>query len=212
MTAKQVLPHDAWEDINAGKVVLIDLRPPLIFCQAHPRGAINVLFSKRGLVDRILTVVPRSARFLLLAGTETEGKEASAQVEGAGLALIGVVAGGYDAWRNEGLPVAALAESHLPDLATETAGLVIDVREPFEWEMGCIDGASLIPLGDLRDRVSELPRDRRITIICEAGLRSATAGSLLLAAGFTDVSHVPEGMRGVRAAGLPLSFPETSKI
>ena len=71
---------------------------------------------------------------------------------------------------------------------------LLDVREPFEHDIACIDGATLIPLGELGSRLGELPRGRKIAVHCKSGVRSARAVSLLRDAGFDDVSNVAGGI------------------
>lgn len=62
--------------------------------------------------------------------------------------------------------------------------VALDVREAQEWEDGHIPGATWIPLGELPQRLGELPMDREIIVVCRSGGRSAVATKLLLAAGF----------------------------
>ncbi|MEO8451853.1 MAG: molybdopterin-synthase adenylyltransferase MoeB [Gemmatimonadota bacterium] len=62
--------------------------------------------------------------------------------------------------------------------------LVLDVREPWEWELVRIEGSRLLPLGDLPARLGELPRNGEIVTVCHHGLRSQAAQSLLAEAGF----------------------------
>lgn len=69
------------------------------------------------------------------------------------------------------------------ELAATTAFL-LDVREPTEWQGGCLDGAVNIPLGQLRDRLEELPRDREIWVNCGVGQRAYYACRLLSQHGF----------------------------
>ena len=85
---------------------------------------------------------------------------------------------------------------------------VLDVREPIEWEMGHVPGAVLISLGSLRRQIHVVPRHGRIVVICEAGIRSSTAASVLQAEGFPKVANVSEGTGGYRRAGLPLEYPQ----
>ena len=66
--------------------------------------------------------------------------------------------------------------------------LVVDVREPWETEICRIDGAQLIPMNSLPQRLQELPRDRTIAVVCHAGQRSYYAAAWLLAQGFEAVS------------------------
>ena len=115
------------------------------------------------------------------------------------------------AWNESGLPMEILAEVSVRQLAGAVPGgdiVVLDVREPIEWEMGHVPGAFLISLGTLRERLHELPLEAGITVICEAGIRSSSAASILQAEGFDGVSHVPEGTGGYRRAGLNLAFSE----
>jgi adenylyltransferase/sulfurtransferase len=70
---------------------------------------------------------------------------------------------------------------------------LLDVREPDEYTDGHIDGATLIPLGSLQSRVSELPKDRPIVVYCRSGRRSAEAVSQLRALGFDRAVNLTGG-------------------
>ncbi len=61
---------------------------------------------------------------------------------------------------------------------------LIDVREPYEWQIGHIAGARLIPLGQLPSELSSLDRTREIVVYCRSGMRSANAAEQLRSAGF----------------------------
>jgi adenylyltransferase/sulfurtransferase len=62
--------------------------------------------------------------------------------------------------------------------------LLIDVREPYEWEISRIDGARLIPLGELAGALATLDGTRDVVVYCRTGRRSADAALQLRAAGF----------------------------
>jgi NADPH-dependent 2,4-dienoyl-CoA reductase/sulfur reductase-like enzyme/rhodanese-related sulfurtransferase len=62
--------------------------------------------------------------------------------------------------------------------------LLLDVREPAEHEAGAIPGSTLMPLGSLRDRLDELPRDREIVAYCAVGIRGYLAERILRHHGF----------------------------
>jgi len=91
------------------------------------------------------------------------------------------------------------------DAAEEIAAgaLVVDVREQVEWDAGHISGALLIPLGELGGRVAELPRDRRMVIVCRTGSRSGYAADALYAAGY-DAANLGGGLFAWAAASHPL--------
>ena len=71
---------------------------------------------------------------------------------------------------------------------------LIDVREPFEYEIARIDGAKLIPLGEIAERVDELDREQPIIVHCHSGSRSAQAVRLLQQRGFANVYNLEGGI------------------
>lgn len=74
---------------------------------------------------------------------------------------------------------------HAPEMAARPEGVcVLDVREPLEFKRGHVDGAVHIPLGELRRRMNELPRDREIWVYCYVGQRSYVAARALRQYGF----------------------------
>lgn len=81
--------------------------------------------------------------------------------------------------------------------------LLLDVREPHEWQAGHAPKAKHMALGVVGHRQSELPKDRTIVTVCRSGRRSDTAAKQLRAAGFT-VLNLSGGMQAWAAAGLPV--------
>jgi sulfur-carrier protein adenylyltransferase/sulfurtransferase len=73
---------------------------------------------------------------------------------------------------------------------------VIDVREPFEWEIGNLapQGARLIPLGQLEDRVGEIDPAEEVVVHCRSGKRSADAVRLLQEHGFERAWNLEGGI------------------
>jgi len=72
-------------------------------------------------------------------------------------------------------------------------GMILDVREPFEQAVENVEGSVNIPLGQLRDRLDELPRDKTINVFCRSGQRSYYATRILLQNGF-EVKNISGGM------------------
>jgi rhodanese-related sulfurtransferase len=100
-----------------------------------------------------------------------------------------------------------MREVDLAAFATAHAGgaTVIDVREPDEYASGHVPGARLMPLGRLPRHLGELPRDRRVYVICASGNRSKAAADLLARAGVDAVS-VAGGTGGWQRAGRPVNL------
>lgn len=92
----------------------------------------------------------------------------------------------------------------LPDNAR-----LLDVREQDEWNLGHAPHASHIPLGDLPSRLTELPEQRPLHVICRSGGRSGRAVAFLRANG-VDAVNVSGGMLAWQAAGRPMTSGEGS--
>lgn len=89
------------------------------------------------------------------------------------------------------------------DLVAQGA-VLLDVREPAEWRAGHAPKAHHIPLGQLPQRIRELPAGRPVVTVCRSGVRSRRAASLLAGQG-RQVYDLAGGMRGWVAAGLPVT-------
>lgn len=74
--------------------------------------------------------------------------------------------------------------------------LIIDVREPNEFEAGHIEGAKLMPLGSVEKTVpaAGIAKDQEIVLICRSGNRSAQAYKKLEALGYTNLINIDGGM------------------
>ena len=89
--------------------------------------------------------------------------------------------------------------------------LLLDVRQPEEYEAGHIAGAMLIPLGELEARQEELERDKKIITYCRSGRRSMAAAIALCGLGFEGVHNLEGGIlnwRYVTIMGMPEARPE----
>jgi adenylyltransferase/sulfurtransferase len=71
---------------------------------------------------------------------------------------------------------------------------LIDVREPYEWRIGRIDGAQLMPLGGIYAWAAKLDPNREIVLYCHHGQRSRAAADFLYAQGFTRVANLTGGI------------------
>ncbi len=73
--------------------------------------------------------------------------------------------------------------------------VLLDVREPFEYEVSHIEGSKLIPLGELERRLGELNRNDEMVVYCHVGVRSARAVELLDSRGFKHARNLKGGIR-----------------
>lgn len=80
---------------------------------------------------------------------------------------------------------------------------VLDVREDDEWQAGHVAGAVHISMGTLMGRVDEVPKDRRVYVMCRVGGRSGQVTQYLDAQGW-DVVNIDGGMLAWESAGRPM--------
>jgi len=95
----------------------------------------------------------------------------------------------------------------LRDIEMENKFL-LDVRTPDEFALGTLPGAVNIPLDELRDRLTELPKDRMIYTFCAVGLRGYLAYRILTQHGFEKVRNLSGGLKTYRAATAPIIIHE----
>jgi len=87
---------------------------------------------------------------------------------------------------------------------------VLDVRSPGEFagELGHLQGAHLLPLDQLRERLEEIPKDRPVVAVCQSGKRSAMAAEILLRSGYRQVANVTGGLIHWSRLALPFLSAE----
>ena len=82
----------------------------------------------------------------------------------------------------------------------------LDVREPFEYEDGHVEGSLHVPIGQIGARWEELPRDGRYVVVCHVGQRSALVADFLRRQGF-DAHNLEGGLEEWAAEGFDLVSP-----
>jgi sulfur-carrier protein adenylyltransferase/sulfurtransferase len=104
----------------------------------------------------------------------------------------------YEVFCGVGAPPTANGEISATDAAAargrERSVVLLDVREPFEWDIVHVDGARHVPLRDLPARLRELDGHAEVLVYCHHGTRSRQAVELLKAAGFSKARSVRGGI------------------
>lgn len=111
-----------------------------------------------------------------------------------------------------------LAKQQINEVSVDQAGsviaeadILIDVREPSEYEQGHISGSINIPRGLLEFKVGSIPslesRDKKIVIYCKTSGRSALAATSLLAMGYLNVTSIEGGIDHWIESGKPIITP-----
>lgn len=99
---------------------------------------------------------------------------------------------------------------HQVDSLNPAESFLLDVRTPAEFKLGTIPGAVNIPVDDLRERMNEIPQNKKIVVFCRVGLRGYIAGRTLLQKGFKDVVNLTGGYLTWSVAKDRQDNPETA--
>jgi DMSO/TMAO reductase YedYZ molybdopterin-dependent catalytic subunit/rhodanese-related sulfurtransferase/glyoxylase-like metal-dependent hydrolase (beta-lactamase superfamily II) len=140
----------------------------------------------------------------------------------AGFADVSDVLGGSSAWAGAGLPLTERGApgpvTSVPQIGARAAkalldagALLLDVREPDEFQAEHAPDAVLMPMSQVRAGSDRLPKDRRIVVVCRSGGRSGAVTASLRSWGF-DAVNLAGGMCAWDAAGLPVVTPRDAGL
>ena len=82
--------------------------------------------------------------------------------------------------------------------------VLLDVREVDEFRRARVEGSLFIPMSQVQVRMTEIPKDRPILVMCASGSRSQGVTGFLLQQGWEDVGSVAGGIDGWQRLGLPV--------
>jgi rhodanese-related sulfurtransferase len=122
-------------------------------------------------------------------------------VVGIIIALI-ALSGSQQPSAASGLP-AEINAAQAYQLYQKNGAIFVDVREKSEWDAVHIPNATLIPLGQLPDRLNEIPKDRPVVVVCHSGNRSAAGRDILKQNGYTNVTSMAGGLTSWKTQGFP---------
>jgi hydroxyacylglutathione hydrolase len=202
------LPPDQFQQLANDAVSILDCRSPEAFA-AHIPGAVNVGLGA-SFATWAGTALPEGASVILVLDDKRDLWEACWELLRIGYDLPkGWLSGGMMAWHTAAKPLEILPQWTVwqlhQRLQQDPELMVLDVRQPGEWNAGHIDGALYITGAELPRRINEVPKERPVATICGSGFRSSVSASLLLRHGHKHVCNVLGGMTGWKNAGLPVS-------
>lgn len=206
------LSGDGLDSALGDEALVVDARSPEGHAIAHVPGSVSIPAGS-SFGTWLGWVVDADRAVVLIVDDVADLDDLARQAVRIGFeTMVGHVEGGFEAWRRAGRPVEAGAALDVDVLASRlsaggpAAPVVIDVRQPSEYEAGHVPGSLHIGAGALLDVLDRLPRDRTIATICASGYRSSVAASLLRSAGFERVASVSGGVPDWEAHGLPLDY------
>ena len=185
---------------------IIDTRAPPAYAGAHIEGSYSLAPSR---LSNAGWVAPVEGEVLLIVDDANALDFAVKNLYRMGYSsFAGYLAGGFEAWYIEGLPVSRVDLLTSPKLLgmirSEEMPFIIDVRRQNEWDEGHIEGAHHIYLGRLPERLDQVPEDVPVVVQCKTGTRSSFAASILQRVGKKRVYNLLGGIDAWKGLGYPL--------
>ncbi len=131
---------------------------------------------------------------------ETSTEEAPAEAESTENDVVFEAVNGYMSNMPEGYNAVGDIEK-FKEILDAGGAVLIDVREPGEYEAGHIPGAVNVPLRTLAQNLDKVPTDQQVMVYCASGHRAAMATASLQSLGYANVRAYPPGWKGWSAAG-----------
>jgi rhodanese-related sulfurtransferase len=181
--------------------LLVDVRTPYQFDDAHVPGAVCIPIVEAGFGTKLAWVADHDQDIVLIGRDDADASHAAGLATAIGLRNIGgFLHGGMTSWRIEEKEVEAIERIDVDGLHERRDEVqILDVREQREWDEVHIPGSMHLPYHDIHDVPAELANGRPVAVICASGRRSVVAASLLQRFGRKDVIHVVEGGVGTWA-------------
>jgi len=204
---RPLTPAQAQEFVAKGACVL-DVRAPAEFGEGHVPGALNVWIESPQFASRAGWFMPPDTPIVLVAGGPTDLTRAVQGLSRIGLDdVAGHLQWGMTEWKSQGAAMATVPQITVHELANlrdeRPDLLVVDVREPSEWDEGHLEGSMHLPMGEAVRRLREVPADRPKAALCAGGLRSSLVISALEREGVGNWVNVSGGMTAWLKAGFP---------
>ena len=186
---------------------IVDIRPPTGFSAGHIGGSLSLW--RNGLAALSGWVLDYEKPIVLIDDFNLGLDQVVRHFVRLGYDnLAGVLSGGFPAWAKAGKEVATLPTCSVHQLKerldTETPFL-LDVRDIKNWRaLGHIHGAHHIYVGELPERIQEIPHNKPVIIYCDAGFKGSLAASILARNKYPAVTNVLGGLTAWKAAGFPV--------
>ncbi|MFX0070209.1 MAG: rhodanese-like domain-containing protein [Candidatus Hermodarchaeota archaeon] len=203
---KPLLPGQFKKLVDSGAIV-VDTRNPASFGVAHIKNSYNIWL--KGLPSYVGWVLPYDKPIILVVETFSELNKVYKYLLRLGYDNIaGYLVGGIVAWYSNNFPIDTITSITANNLKSridkKEDAILLDVRGINELKDGHIEGVKNIYVGELQQKLEELPRDRPIIAVCGNGARASMATSILRKNGFNEIYNVLGSMKAWKKAGYPV--------
>ena len=196
-----------YEQIMSQRNVGIDIRSNKDYLSGHIPATMNAPYHNFGW-GKILKswLNGTEAPIVLIGKDQGTAIKAKDDLEAVSLGVSATLSDNLVRWSAAGLPISSVLEISPSDLYERMSEwTVIDVREPWEWQLGTIKDSIKIPLNDLPKHISTLDKTKKYAIVCAHGNRSEVA-AIFFADNFLKAATMVGGMEKWEQESLPVEY------
>ncbi len=203
---KNGLTPEAFELLaNETGALVLDTRAPEVFAKGFIPNSINIGL-EGNFAMWVGEMIPDIQQQILLVTDEGKEEEAIIRLSRVGYDnSIGYLEGGFKSWKEAGKEIDSVERLTAKDLEAMygKAPIIIDVRRKSEFDSEHVVNAVNIPLNELNQHLSEIPKEKQFVMHCAGGYRSMIAASILKSRGYHNFKDVEGGMTELLKTDIP---------
>jgi len=204
-TGAKPLSPEAFETVAETGALVLDVRKPQEFAQAHIPNSIFIGLdgSFAPWVGELIVDVQQPIILIAPEGRETEAVTRLARVGFDN--TLGYLNGGITAWQTAGKEIDSIESIPPTDLEAKYEAVqneIFDVRKVSEYGSEHIESAKNTPLSTLNQHLAEFPKDKTFYVHCAGGYRSMIAASILKARGFHNLVDIQGGFGAIKKTNI----------
>jgi len=204
-TGAKPLSPEAFETVAETGALVLDVRKPQEFAQAHIPNSIFIGLdgSFAPWVGELIVDVQQPIILIAPEGRETEAVTRLARVGFDN--TLGYLNGGITAWQTAGKEIDSVESIPPTDLEAKYEAVqneIFDVRKVSEYGSEHIESAKNTPLSTLNQHLAEFPKDKTFYVHCAGGYRSMIAASILKARGFHNLVDIQGGFGAIKKTNI----------
>ncbi len=190
---------------NETQALILDTRDPAVFAKGFIPNSLNIGLdgSFAMWVGEMIKDIKQEILLITEKGRE---EEAIIRLSRVGYDhTIGFLEGGFDAWREAGKEIDMVNRISAQEFESEMAKnpIVIDVRKKSEFDSEHVLNAINVPLNQLNEKLSMIPKEEKFIMHCAGGYRSMIAASILKSRAYNNFVDVEGGMSEILKTGVP---------
>lgn len=190
---------------NETHALVLDTRKPEDFAKGFIPNSINIGLDGN-FAMWVGEMIPDIKQEILIVADKGREEEAIIRLSRVGYDhSIGYLDGGFDTWLKAGKEIDTADRMTAEDFEKiySEKPIIFDIRKKSEYDAEHVVDAVNIPLNEINQHLSEIPKDKPFILHCAGGYRSMIASSILKSRGYTNFKDVDSGFTGIKTTNVP---------